>query len=62
MLATTFKDYDWSQGLDLLFDATGNPAFCHAAKPPSSAAVFTMPFVFMVTAEPADVCSFGQAQ
>ena len=43
-------------------ESTGNPAFCHAAKPPNSAAVFSIPFVFSETAELADVCSFGQEQ
>jgi hypothetical protein len=50
------------QILGLLLVSTGNPAFCQAAKPPNRAAVFSIPFDFMLTAEPADVCSFGQEQ
>src|SRR5688572_888134 len=44
------------------FLSTGPPAFCHATKPPSSAAVLVIPLLRSFTAAPADVCSAGQEQ
>jgi hypothetical protein len=43
-------------------ESIGNPAFCHAANPPSSAPAFSIPFVFISTTARADVCSLGQEQ
>src|SRR6266446_6324280 len=44
------------------FLSTGNPAFCQAAKPPSSAAALSIPFALRSTTARADVCSLGQEQ